>query len=649
MEQPTAICWTPEPTDIAGAAVTELAERLGVSDFDALNALSIGDPERYWATVNEYCGIRWRTPWRSLCDTSRGKEFPTWFTGGELNWVETVLAKAIDRPRSAMAAVVAELEDGTAARITGDELRDRVRGFAAGLRDAGVVRGDRIGLLMENGIEATVSFLALSYIGAIVVPLFSGFGAGAVATRLAACQARGIIATGGFRRRGRFVDLTPVIAEIAPKLPDLDLVVVKPATGEQGAAGLPVPHRLWHDLLTSPGDAPEPEVMTADDPFMVIYTSGTTGAPKGAVHTHGGFPVKIAHDAAVHFNIRAGDAVLWPADMGWIAGALVLAAALMRGATLICYDGAPDAPDWSRMAQLIEKYRVTHFGSAPTLIRGLAANEALSTSANLGSLKLLVTAGETIAPEHFIWFQRHFGSGRCPVINYTGGTEASGALLGNVPVKPIAAGGFNATSPGVAADVVDAAGRSVSGEIGDLAVRAPFVGMTRAFWQDERRYLETYWQTVSGSWIHGDLALRTHDGYFFLLGRSDDTIMVAGKRVGPAEVEEIVVAIDGVEEAAVVGAEDAIKGQAILVFVTASAGQDSGALHVEIATRIRERLGKPFAPRAIYTVPQLPKTRSSKIMRRVIRGICAGTPQTDLSSLVNPEAIDEIRSIVRKP
>jgi len=378
---------------------------------------------------------------------------------------------------------------------------------------------------------------------------------------------------------------------------------------------------------------------------MVIFTSGTTGKPKGAVHVHGGFPIKIAHDAAVHFDVEPGDVFCWPADMGWIAGSLILGSALLRGATLVCYDGAPDYPNWTRMARLIERYRVTHFGSAPTLIRGMIANEATSTAADLSSLQLLITAGESIAPEHFIWFQRKFGRGVCPLINYTGGTEVSGGLMSSVVVKPIVPSGFSVRSPGVAVDVVDHSGASVSGVVGELAVREPFVGMTASFWQDEQRYLETYWQTVPGIWVHGDLALKHDSGHYFMLGRSDDTIKVAGKRVGPAEVEEILVEMQGIREAAVIGADDPVKGQAIVAFIACEANAD--AISKAASIRIQERLGKPFAPRAVYVVPQLPKTRSSKIMRRVIRSIYSGSPAGDLSSLVNPEAIGEIERIIK--
>jgi acetyl-CoA synthetase len=630
--------WQPTANYVDNAQVTVLALRLGVADFDALYDFSLAQPEAYWREVVDFCGVKFSRDYKTWCDLSRGAPFPSWFVDGEINWTDMILDRDENRGRI---AITAESEDGTSRSVTYAELAEEVRGFAAGLEAQGIRCGDRVGLLMENGIEASVSLLAIAYIGAIVVPLFSGFGSDAIVSRLAPCETRALITTTGFHRRGRFIGTAETLAIVRHELPGLELVIVK------GSDAAPAPDGVtdWHDVSRKPEVGSRSARMTPDDPFMVIFTSGTTGKPKGAVHVHGGFPVKIAHDSAVHFDVKPGDVFCWPADMGWIAGALILSAALLRGATLVCYDGAPDYPDWSRMGQLVERYKVTHFGSAPTLIRGLAANQKIATEPDLSSIRLLITAGEAIAPEHFVWFERHFGRGECPLINYTGGTEVSGGLLSSVVTKPIRPGGFNVRSPGVAVDVIDPVGQSLTGSVGELAIRAPFIGMTASFWQDEDRYLESYWQTVPGLWVHGDLAMRNADGHYFMLGRSDDTIKVAGKRVGPGEVEEILVEIDGVVEAAVIGSTDADKGQKIVVFLTCEGAADD--ISAVARARIKDRLGAPFAPSAVYIVPQLPKTRSSKVMRRVIRSVYSGNPTGDLSSLVNPEAIDEIARIVK--
>lgn len=639
----TATTWQPGPRERDSCGVVQLMHALGVSSYDELLAISTEDPARYWDVVHRHLGIVWHTPPTGYVDLTRGAAFPAWFPGGRLNWTETVFRYAHVPESAARIAVVGEKEDGTVRSLSYAELERAVREFASGLASLGVSRGDRVGLLMENGVEATVSLMAIAAMGAIVVPLFSGFGVDAIVARLSAGEAKVVIATTGFTRRGRRVDVESTVREACAKLPTVKRIVWKGELGrERDAADV-----CWTEVARL-GEAQPAEVavMAPDDPFMVIYTSGTTGKPKGVVHTHGSFPLKIAHDALVHFDLHPGDVYCWPADMGWIAGSLVLCCALMRGATLVCYDGAPDFPDWSRMGRIVERHRVTHFGSAPTLIRGMAGNESVATRADVSSVRLLITAGENIAPEHFVWFQRHFGRGTQPLINYTGGTEVSGALLSSVLVRPIPPSGFNTTSPGIQVDVLDSGGQSITDAVGELAVRAPFVGMTCSFWQDDARYLDTYWHTIPGVWVHGDLALRRADGNFFMMGRSDDTLKVAGKRLGPAEVEEIVLELPGAAEAAAIGVDDADKGQKLVVFVVPKPGACEAVDHLarQVIAHVDQRLGRPFRPSAVHVVAQLPKTRSSKIMRRVLRSVYCGTPPGDLSSLDNPAALDEIRA-----
>lgn len=642
MKNSSLSAWQPSAADIASACVTEMMQRMGTDDYDEFYARSIREPERYWRMVMEYCDIAWEKPFESYLDETRGKEFPTWFPGGQLNWVQSILAKADDPGLAETVAVVAERETGKASQASYRELAAQVRAFAAGLQAQGLQRGDRIGLLMSNGLEATVSMLAIAYMGAIAVPLFSGFGIDAIKARLSSCSARALIASAGFHRRGKWVDIQELVEASRSQLPSLEQIIVHHPEGAD-VSGI-----AWGEVLKAGlGKEQSPASMAASDPFMIVYTSGTTGKPKGTVHVHGGFALKIAHDSAVHFNVRQGEVFCWPADMGWIAGTLVLCSALMRGATLVCYDGAPDFPSWSRMGRLIERYRVTHFGSAPTLIRGLAAHEGEACDADLSSLRLLITAGEGIDPEHFTWFQKHFGAGRCPLINYTGGTEVSGALLSSVVIRPISPAGFNTASPGVEVCVVDAEGKDVDGVPGELAIRRPFVGMTQSFWQDDERYLESYWSTIPGLWVHGDLVMR-ESGSYYMLGRSDDTIKLAGKRVGPAEIEEVLLELAEISEAAAVGVNDASKGQKLVVFLIAPGiGEDQESLRKRIKTHVEARMGKPFVPAAVYFVDQLPKTRSSKVMRRVIRNICNGLPMGDTSSLDNPAALEEIKQVLK--
>lgn len=636
--------WTPGERERQHSGVVHLMHALGLSSYDELLRVSVREPEHYWNTVMRECGVVWDTPPSGYIDLERGPQFPRWFPGGKINWVNTIYAWARNSATANQTAVLGEREDGSTSSVTYAELESRVRDFSAGLAQKGLKRGDRIGLLMENGVEATISLLAVVHLGAVVVPLFSGFGVDAIVSRLSSAEARMVIASSGFLRRAKRVDVQGALRDAWRQLPLVEHVVWRFGEGEgpQDTRDLD-----WQEVATvAKGKGLAPVSLSPDAPFMVIYTSGTTGKPKGVVHTHGGFPIKIAHDSLVHFDVKPADVYCWPADMGWIAGTLVLGCALLRGATLVCYDGAPDYPDWSRMSTLVERHKVTHFGSAPTLIRGMASNESLALNGERSSVRLLITAGEGIAPEHFRWFQERFGDGSAPLINYTGGTEASGALLASVPILPIAAGGFNSVSPGVEVDIVDLNGQSLTGEIGELVIRAPFVGMTQSFWHEDDRYIETYWQTIAGIWVHGDLALRTPGGHFFMMGRSDDTLKIAGKRLGPAEVEEVVLELQDVAETAAIGIADADKGQKLVVFVVAKPRTSLSLEQLQkiVASHVGERLGRPFRPGKVHIVRQLPKTRSSKIMRRVIRSVYEGLPPGDLSSLDNPAALDELRN-----
>jgi acetyl-CoA synthetase len=644
MNQGASNIWYPEPSQAAASNISDLVRLLGVSDYDELYRFSIDDPAAYWQAINAYCGIVWDSPYREYVDLSRGKQFPAWFAGGTLNWTDTIFGQARDPLTAARTAVVAETETGGLTRISYAELCTGIERFSSGLQARGIRRGDRMGLLMEPCVEAVISMLGLAHMGAVIVPLFSGFGVDPIVTRLASSTARGLIATSGFHRRGRWIDRRAVVEQAADQL-GLEFLILKTAVDDAASDSRIIP---WSSVASGSSTHHASAKMTPDEPLMIFYTSGTTGKPKGTVHTHAGFPLKIAHDAVVHFDMKAGDVFFWPADMGWLAGPLIIACTLMRGATMVAYDGAPDSPDWSRMSRIIERHRVTIFASAPTMIRGLAAHADVATAGDISSIRLLITGGEVIDAEHFVLHQRSFGRSVAPMINYSGGTEVSGCILSSVIVKPIPPGAFNTVSPGIVADVVDGQGLPLVDTVGELAITEPFVGMTRSFWNDDERYLETYWQKIPGMWIHGDLAIKSKDGSYLLRGRSDDTIKVAGKRLGPAEVEDLALELVGIEEAAAIGVDDAEKGQMLVVFAVAAQACDIGPdLGTDIANHIEQRLGRAFRPQRVHILEQLPKTRNGKVMRRLIRSVYCQLPMGDLSSLDNPTALDEIARAAR--
>ena len=637
--------WYPSPEQIAQSNVTQLMAKIGAATYEDYYRFSVEHPDRYWRAVLDHCGVVWSRPYERFSDYRDGREFARWFVGGQLNWTDTIFKWAKDPRWADRPAIVAEDEAGDVTQLTYAELHDRVRAFAAGLTKLGLQRGDRVGYLMEPGIEAVVTMIAVSYMGAVVMPLFSGFGLDPIVARLAACDAKALIMTSGFLRRGKRLETLRTALEVQATHP-VDLFILKLSPGE----AVPPGAIAWSSVAVEPGADRGATPMDTHEPVMVFFTSGTTGRPKGTVHTHGGFPLKVLHDGIVNFDIKPGDMFFWPADMGWVAGALIITATMMRGATMVCYSGAPDFPDWSRMSRMIERHRITHFGTAPTMIRSFAANEQAATAGDLSSVRLMITGGEVIDPEHFAWHARHFGRGVAPLINFSGGTEASSGLVASVIVKPIPHGGFNTACPGIEVDVCDAAGRPLVDEVGELVVREPFVGMTRSFWNDDERYLETYWRTIPGIWVHGDLAIRNAKGEFFLRGRSDDTLKLAGKRVGPAEIENVLMELDGVVECAAIGVDDPAKGQLLVVFVIAG-GEAAGrpGFGEEVARYADQRLGRALRPARVHVVREMPKTRTAKIMRRVLRGVYCGLPPGDLSSLDNPSSLEVIKQASQEP
>ncbi|MCA8418534.1 MULTISPECIES: AMP-binding protein [Burkholderia] len=631
----TDILWQPPSDWRTSTLLGELCACLGASSFEELIGISLREPQRYWAAVMTHLQFQWRTPPQRHVDLAGGPAFPRWFPGGRLNWVDHVLAHA-DGPRAMQAAVITETEDGRVSTTSYAALAREVRRLASRLATLGVGAGDRVGIMMTMGAQAAASLIAVSALGAIAVPLFTGFGADAVAARLTLADARVLLASGGYLRRGRTIDLKPVFDAVQEQMPGLRIVVHGDEPARSAALDDPA---SAHAAAPRAFPAQDP-----DQPFMIVFTSGTTGEPKGTVHTHAGFPLKILHDCAYHFELRPGDRCLWPSDMGWIVGPLTTVGALVRGATLVCYDGAPDHPGAGRLAEIIDRHQVTHFGASPTLIRSLAASPDAVDGAVLESLRVLMVAGEVIDPDHFAWFFHAFGRARLPVINYSGGTEASGALLGNVPVRPIRACAFNAVSPGVDAFAADEKGQRVRGVPGELVIAAPFVGMTSGFWNAADRYEETYWRQRPGLWTHGDLLLEDDDGQFFILGRADDTLKIAGKRLGPAEVESVVLGSPLVRDVAAVSLPDPVKGERLVVCVSTH-GEPPSVLVKSLADRIEAALGKPFRPGVVHVVPDLPRTRNGKVMRRVVRNVLRGLPPGDVSALENPAALAALQAL----
>lgn len=641
-DQPVA--WTPSADYIEHSRLRRFMDQHAIADVSALNEHAARDPEWFWDAVSEDLGLVWQRPYTTVMDASAGVPWTKWYVDGQFNYVATALDKHADGPRASRTALIWEGEDGDVRRFTYAELRDLTNRAANALRTLGVGKGDRVAIFMPMIPETVAATLACGRIGAVYTPIFSGYGAEAVATRLRDSGATVMVTADGFARRGKIVPMKRTADAAADEAPDLRrMLVVRRA----GADVLWHPERdvWWHELVDGQSPVADTELTASEDPYMLIYTSGTTGRPKGAVHVHAGFPVKGAQDMAHLFDVQPDDTLFWLTDMGWMMGPWAVSGTLLIGATLVIYDGTPDYPEPDRLWALAERHRVSVIGIAPTVIRSLMAHgDDLVRRHDLSALRVLGASGEPWNPGPWRWFSEVVGQGRLPIINYSGGTEISGGIVGCTVLQPQKPCSFTCAVPGVPADVVDEAGRPVRNQVGELAIRGAWPGMTRGFWHDPERYLETYWSRVPGVWIHGDWAAIDRDGYWYILGRSDDTIKVAGKRLGPAEAESAAVAVPGVVEAAAIGVPHPVKGEALVVFaVPATDVQESEALRDAIRAAVASALGPALKPESVLFVAQLPKTRNGKVLRRLIRAKHLGKADLgDLSSLESVEALDAI-------
>jgi acetyl-CoA synthetase len=645
--------WTPTAETIAAANLTAFARTLGVDGYAGLRAAAAADLPGFYERLVGALDLRWDRPWSQILDLSRGAPFARWFAGAGYNAAANCLDRHVDAGRGAAEALVWEGEDATVRRFTFAELRDAVARLGTVLRAAGIERGDRVGIFMPLIPETAIGLLAVAYVGAIAVPAFSGYGPDALSARLADAGAKVLLTVDGVLRRNKPVDMKRVADEALRAAPSVTTVLVF------DRAGLDVPmqagrDRSWQAAVTAAEPLAAYARTSANDRVMLLYTSGSTGKPKGVNHVHGGFPVKNAIDQYLCMDVKRGDRMLWYTDMGWMMGPFLVFGALALGAAIVLYEGTPDFPGPDRLWKICSGHRVTHLGIAPTAIRSLMTHgDEPPHRHDLSALRILASSGEAWNTEPWKWFLTHAGGGRAPIINYSGGTEIGGGILGCFPTLPLVPNSFHGPIPGMIADVYSAAGRPVRGEVGELVLTQPWPGMTQSFWggdpatDDDPRYLAAYWERFPGTWVHGDWCVVEPSGgeeYWYVRGRSDDTINVAGKRVGPAEFESAVVAHPKIKEAAAIAVPDELKGDVVVVLAVARASADEGdALRAELFAIVDRVMGKSLRPKAIAFVDDLPKTRNLKVMRRVARGRYLGLADLgDLSALDNPAALEAI-------
>jgi acetyl-CoA synthetase len=642
------IAWRPTEDVIARAQLTRFISFCGLTTFDELYQRSIADIAWFTDRVLRFLDIQFDKPYEQVVDLSRGAAWPRWCVGGELNIVKSCLDRWEDSVAADQPAVIWEGEESETRQFNYSDLLVEVERCAAGLRACGFGRGDAIGIHLPMVPETVVALLAINRIGGIAVPLFSGYGPSAIASRLRDVNAKALFTCDAFPRRGKPVNAKIIADEAAAECPEIARVIV--VRRMRVTAPMKPGRDLTWDQLLATGDkaggaARQPEPTAAEDPLIAIYTSGTTGRPKGILHTHCGFPVKAAQDMCFGTDVGQGTRIAWITDIGWMMGPWLIYGALILGGTIVLYDGAPDYPQPDRMWDFCERRQVEVLGISPTLIRALAARgDEWVEGHDLSSLRFFGSTGEPWNPGPWRWLFETVGKRRAPIINYSGGTEISGGILMDNPLLPIKPCAFAAPCPGIAADVVDENGDSVRGAVGELVIRQPWIGQARGFWRDDERYLQTYWSRFPNVWVHGDWAMIDADGHWYILGRSDDTLKIAGKRVGPAEVESVLVGHPSVVEAAAIGVPDELKGNALVAFCVLSAGaQADEKLAEELRDKVAAELGKPLRPERIYFVAALPKTRNAKVMRRVIRAAFLGEDAGDTTALENPAAVEAIK------
>jgi acetyl-CoA synthetase len=629
--QPGAPKWIWEPSRqwIEQTNVQRFMRRLDIQDREEFLRFSREHLEQFWAEMVAETGIHWLRPYEKVLDTSRGVEWSQWFVGGKLNIADSCLDRYKD---SGQVAILWEGEDQPPRQITFAQLASEVNRLANAMKAMRLREGDRVALCMPM-VPEVVSLLYASFkLGLVVVPIFAGFGASAIVTRLENSGARAVFTTRELRRRGKPIPLLTKVEQAAERAPSVERII----SLEQ-----------WNDLLAGQPEQCETLALDSEAKALILYTSGTTGKPKGTVHTHAGSLAQMSKEIYLAFDHKPADRFFWLSDIGWMMGPWTIIGNHNFGGTILMYDGAPDYPDASRLWQIIEWHRITTFGISPTAVRLLMRSDS-AASYEMSSLRLLGSTGEPWDDTSYNWFFEHAGKRRCPIINISGGTEIVGCFLLPLPIQPLKPCTLGAPAPGMATEVVDDSGQPVRGKMGHLVCTKPAPSMTRGVWGDPERYIETYWSRWPGVWSHGDWASVDEDGCWFLHGRADESMNVAGRKVGPAEVEDALMEHPAVAEAAVIGVPDAIKGEAIVGFVVLKKDYPAtDSLRGAVTKQVVDSLGPTFRPQAIQFVPALPKTQSGKIVRRLIRQQFLGEALGDISTVENPAVLESFRPEIK--
>ena len=654
LDEVDEIVHRPDDAFVESTNVWQFMQAYGIDDYDELVERTTGNLDWFWGELPDYLGLDFHTDYDEVRDTTDGPQFTEWYPGAELN----VAHNTVDRHASVgqgtrnHVACIWEGEDGEIRQQTYHDLHRQANRVANALEERGIGTGDTVGLYMPMVPEVQSILYGVFKVGAVAVPIFSGFGVDATATRIADSECSVVFTGDGFYRRGDRILLKDTLDDAIEQAGHVEHTIVYDRLGvvdsDDETLTWTKRDEWWDESVAEQDDDFETRVMGAEDPCMLLYSSGTTGKPKGIVHTHGGALVQPAKEIHFGFDQQPGDRFFWVSDIGWMMGPWTLIGNHAFGGTIVMYEGAPDHPEPDRFWDVIDRHGVTQFGISPTAIRALRKyGDEWVDDHDLSSLRLLGSTGEPWDPESWAWFYEHVGSGDTPIINISGGTEVFGCFLMPMPIQPLKPCTLGGPGLGMDIDIVDEDGASITDahERGYLVARSSNPAMTNSLWSGDDRYLTEYWSRFEDVWNHGDWAQMDEDGFWFLHGRADDAINVAGRKVGPAEVEGALIDHEGVNRAAAVGVPDDTTGEAVVAYVVLEdGGEPSDDLRQQLREHVGVELGKPFRPREVLFVGAFPKTQSGKIVRRAIAGAYTGEDIGDLSSIENPDAIDEMEN-----
>ncbi len=677
----TAIVHDPSREFVESTNVFAFMQQYDIDDYDELIERTTtavpGEGESgiewFWDELIDYLDIEFYEPYDTIRENSNGPQFSEWYSGGELNIAHNVVDRhaTLDEPTRNTVACLWEGEDGEVRELTYHELHRQSNKVANALEERGIETGDTVGLYMPMVPEVVSILYGCFKVGAIAVPIFSGFGVEATATRIANSECRVLVTGDGFLRRGGSIFLKETADEAIEQAGHVEHTIVFDRLGSsepESTHDIPWTEdrdEWWHDAIEPQDDTYETKSLDSNQESMLLYSSGTTGMPKGIVHTHAGALTQAAKELHFGFDLKPSDRFFWVSDIGWMMGPWTMIGVHTFGGTMFMYEGAPDHPEPDRFWSMIDRHSLTQFGISPTAIRALRKHNTHDTGSDepsvstgngdddwlsghdLSSLRILGSTGEPWDAESWHWFYNNVGGGDTPIINISGGTEIMGCFLMPMPIQPLKPCTLGGPGLGMNIDIVDEDGDSVadSHERGYLVARDSCPSMTKSLWSGDERYLDEYWSTFEDLWNHGDWAQKDEDGCWYLHGRADDTLNIAGRKVGPAEIEDALIDHSSVNQAAAVGVPDDTTGTAVVSYIVLESGETpSDDLRTELRELVGVEHGKPFRPREVLFVDELPKTQSGKIIRRVISSIYQGDEPGDLSSLENPAALDSIKT-----